>query len=978
MSTVFDIATSSLTTRRTSSARAEAFACAAAGLPVFPLHGSKDGVCDCGYEHSQKDIGDHPSCGYSHVSASTDPDLIAEWFDSRPNANYRIAAGHEIGASGMKLCIFETRATASEIISALSILQNSGIVHHLLAEVYTPDGTRYDYVAVPLNRSIEKLIPKNAAFKSVQFAIGPGSVDASGVQVQWTSRVFVALPVAETAVTASEELLRLDENEAPAETNITVAAAHATESPASSPDCEVDDGHGACAATATATNALERTVKIRNAAVSYAEHGFKLCRIKKGSKEPQGKAWQNNPINPQEAGDHGLGLIHALSRTCAIDLDDLKNAQGWFAAKGIDIGDLLDGDDAVQIKSGRANRAKLLFRLPADLALLNTVKIKNSDGSMMIEFRCASNGGSGIQDVLPPTVHPNTGRPYEWAGAGDYRNLPTLPASLLALWQSLGTAEVRASNTKTAAGRTIAEGGRNDTLFKLGGDMAGLRLPVETIEAALLLENAKHCTPPLPAAEVRAIARSASTGSRGAKAAAGAEISTAEQATLLTHATQVVASALANNTAQLDAVGTRLPPVMAAIVEWCNANARTVQPAFALCTALASCSGVLARDFTGAAGAHTNLYNVAIGPTACGKENVLRTVAQIIAAYEATRLAGVPASDGGVLAAVKRNPASVFIIDEIGEVLKSIFDIRAASHKALIGTTFMELYTKGGQAYRGKEYAQQTGASGRPREDIFSPNPSILGATTATTFYEGMNSAAINSGFLPRIMVFRAPDAIPLPNTAYAPSAIPETVTTWLDAVRSRVAQHVRLVAEKGNLTGATSDQYLPIDVPYSDAANALFVAEQIKIVHRRNAGIDTLESNMLSRTVENAGRVALTLALAKDPWAAEVSAECFIDAMEIVDQSTSAFIADIRVNLFDSTHAKLESKVLEQITKFLADKGIPITDGSLVDRCKPYGAAKPQDRKGVIEALLHQCKITVTQGRNAGSVRYSPRYLTD
>lgn len=596
----------------------------------------------------------------------------------------------------------------------------------------------------------------------------------------------------------------------------------------------------------------------------------------------------------------------------------------------------------------------------------------------MVEFRCASDGGSGCQDVLPPTLHPDTAKPYEWAGSGEYQNLPVLPDSLLNLWHGLLSVKDRVEGLVAPQRATIAEGGRNDSLYKLGGDMARLGLSAEAIEASLMLENTKRCLPPLPNDEVRRIAISASPGSFGAKAAASAELSVADRAELLHQASQIVAGDLTINP-KLVGVDSRLPAVMNAIAAYCNSNARTVQPAFALCTALAACSSVLARDFTGAAGAHSNPYCIAIGPTACGKENTLRAVSKIIEAYDPARIAGVPASDGGVLAAMKRHPASVFIIDEIGEVLKSIFDPKAASHKAMIGTAFMELYTKGGHAYRGKEYALQTGAGGRAREDIFSPNPSIFGATTATTFYAGMNSAAINSGFLPRIMVFRAPDQIPQPNTAYEPCAIPAVVATWLDAIQKRVKEHVHAVAQKGNLPGATSDHYIPIEVPYSKAARELFDAAQIKIVHRRNAGIDPLESNMLSRLVENAGRVALTLALVNDAWATEVSADCFVQAMEIVDQCSTAFMADIRANLFDSNHAELESKVLKKITQHFVDNdGKPITEGILVDRCKPYGSARPQDRKNAIDALIRQGKVTAENGRNAGSVRYRPSYQTE
>jgi hypothetical protein len=60
----------------------------------------------------------------------------------------------------------------------------------------------------------------------------------------------------------------------------------------------------------------------------------------------------------------------------ALDLDDMERASAWLAAHGIDVGELLDADDAVQIVSGRLGRGKLLYRLPEGLAPIESLTIK--------------------------------------------------------------------------------------------------------------------------------------------------------------------------------------------------------------------------------------------------------------------------------------------------------------------------------------------------------------------------------------------------------------------------------------------------------------------------------------------------------------------------------------------------------------------------------------------------------------------------
>lgn len=215
-----------------------------------------------------------------------------------------------------------------------------------------------------------------------------------------------------------------------------------------------------------------------------------------------------------------------------------------------------------------------------------------------------------------------------------------------------------------------------------------------------------------------------------------------------------------------------------------------------------------------------------------------------------------------------------------------------------------------------------------------------------------------------------------MPNLDYADAPFPIMVTDWVTAIHARVERETAEAAKDANLKVITKGSYRPVKVPYSDEATALFRAAQVSAVERRNATVDALDSNMMSRVVENAGRVALTLALAENPWATEVSAECFTLGMDIVQKATAAFIADIRANLFDSVHAKLETAVVQKVSEyFVNNKGKPISDGLLADRCRPYRSAHPQQRKAVIEALVRQGKVTTSPGRNKNTLLYTPSF---
>ena len=144
------------------------------------------------------------------------------------------------------------------------------------------------------------------------------------------------------------------------------------------------------------------------------------------------------PAESIDALGGGAGLLHALSGTCAFDIDDMEAARAWWAEKGVDIDALRNSPDSVHIASGRAGRDKLLYKLSKPL---RTVKPRGAG----FELRCATAEGKSVQDVLPPSVHPLTKKPYEWMYGepltGDWRTLPNIPANVFRVWRELTDSE---------------------------------------------------------------------------------------------------------------------------------------------------------------------------------------------------------------------------------------------------------------------------------------------------------------------------------------------------------------------------------------------------------------------------------------------------------------------------------------------------------------------------------------------------------
>lgn len=189
----------------------------------------------------------------------------------------------------------------------------------------------------------------------------------------------------------------------------------------------------------------------------YIAHGLALVPIPTGEKGPSNKGWNKPGVaitDPDAAAvvTGNVGLAHAYcspSPTMALDIDDLPKAREWLAEHGVDLDALRDADNAVRISSGRDGRDKLLYRLPAGVAPIPTKQIAEpKTGEMILEFRCATANGLTVQDVLPPSIHPETGKPYEWAGKGDWRNIPEIPQPLLAVWETLRKSPAAAAHAQ--------------------------------------------------------------------------------------------------------------------------------------------------------------------------------------------------------------------------------------------------------------------------------------------------------------------------------------------------------------------------------------------------------------------------------------------------------------------------------------------------------------------------------------------------
>jgi hypothetical protein len=175
-------------------------------------------------------------------------------------------------------------------------------------------------------------------------------------------------------------------------------------------------------------------VTMGNDIEDYIANGWRIVPIAPGSKRPVQQGWQTGAGALASASalpfGYGVGLMHAYSSTMALDIDDW----GRTLALGLDVDALAAAPDSVMIHSGKPGHGKLLYRMPFGLVLPSKQIWDNKQA--IVNFRCSTADGLTVQDVLPPSIHPDTLQPYQWGGNGHWSRLPVLPASILTYWQA--------------------------------------------------------------------------------------------------------------------------------------------------------------------------------------------------------------------------------------------------------------------------------------------------------------------------------------------------------------------------------------------------------------------------------------------------------------------------------------------------------------------------------------------------------------
>lgn len=189
------------------------------------------------------------------------------------------------------------------------------------------------------------------------------------------------------------------------------------------------------------------------------------------------------------------------------------------------------------------------------------------------------------------------------------------------------------------------------------------------------------------------------------------------------------------------------------LIEFINKKSIKDQPVLALGASLAAVGALQGRKIQTEMNIRTNIYCLGVGASGCGKEAARKAIKDVFHAAGCGEIASVEeiASDSSITNNLKKHPAQIYLLDEIGRFLKTTTQASKNPHLFNIITTLLKLYSSSNSVFYGKIYADV-----EKQVKIQNPNLCIYGTTVPDHLYKGLVQENITDGFLSRMLLFES------------------------------------------------------------------------------------------------------------------------------------------------------------------------------------------------------------------------------
>ena len=777
-------------------------------------------------------------------------------------------------------------------------------------------------------------------------------------------------------------------------------------------------------------------------AIRLAECGFSVIWLKPRSKAPREAKWSTLPTltveELEESYQKGFNAGVRLGKHSkigkkylhAVDMDIRDENYTEIAKKIVKRTFELDLDDYPTVLSGSGGDSRHFYLL-LDEPVAST-KLWHSDEKMVDdegkEHWCAEVElfGTGKQVVLPPSIHPDTGKRYAWAKEFDDRDLPVIDMDLVRAateadeyedadndeplgmtadevaraiaklqpwaddhdtWRDVGMAVKHELGMKdgwpvfdewSKRGRGYNKGENRNQFLRFKNDrkrkitMRSIMAEVNREEAAIAADEFLEETK------------------------ADAVIEPKHEPNMLPKA--VAFSILDEECGRVErpvdpmrGIPRHLlsvPGRLAHAVDHYNATAASPQPQFAVQAALALGSVVLGRFHCTDLQNYTSLYFVNLAPTGAGKEAIRGYIGKVLQESKVLPLLGPSqyASEAAVLSELKFYPRHLAIIDEFGKLLGS--SKKSQNTNALDAqTALISIFGQTDGMVRAKAYS----ANGKSQNQIAAektfvlrPAVTMVGLSTPETFFDALSESDVADGFMNRLLVVNSRMPIkdtlpkrwkktpPLLRKWIAEYVLPPELQGFME--RDPIADKESALNPLGEEPDNVDD---PLETPFTTKARRKIdeIGKWIETERNRMLGEGNLQG-LLARAKEITMKVSLIVALSCRSRV--VNEDHLSWAWDYVRFYTMETVANAK-RLLGSTPVV---KAAEQIADLILDenrypKGM--TMSNMMQFNAFFRTANQRDRMEVVNQLMlaHEIeKLEVKGDRGPASDRYMHKGL--
>lgn len=383
---------------------------------------------------------------------------------------------------------------------------------------------------------------------------------------------------------------------------------------------------------------------------------------------------------------------------------------------------------------------------------------------------------------------------------------------------------------------------------------------------------------------------------------------------------------------------TRVPGLLGEVVDWIVSSARRPNRTLALGAAIPVIGTLMGQAIAGPTLSATHLYIVALAPTGAGKDHPLRSIMTILKGCNADRLVGPDEfiSMPAVISFLLKKQLSVCPIDEIGAFLKRLGHFKASAYEKSVTKMLRSVWGASFRSIMTPEWAA------KESKEIKNPAMSIYGVSTPQEFFSALEGDDIVNGFLNRFLLLTSETKAKDTNPELDPLSIPRPLALALAQFRNETNR-----ISSDDLTAPIGEDRKIKRMTWGAGAEAVYNGLKIDIDRiSRDLELEpyfarTGEMAVRLATISAAGCGRMTVSSDDMVWGAEIA---LWSANRMADMAGS-YIAE---NEAQRTH--------NRVIRIIAERGGRASHRDVLRALK--GGVRSRDLKDVIDGLIDSGRV--------------------